>query len=143
MHTSFFCPTATHTFSTNKNGSLDAICVEAAQLNKTVVSMQQVHGSSFVWLDDTLTASTETLVIPGFDGVLTANRNMLLTVKTADCLPILLYHPSGIVGTLHAGRKSTQLGLLQKTLNFLKNEKKSKLMCISGLDQQFAKNVTR
>lgn len=54
------------------------------------------------------------------DACLTDRRDVILTVRTADCLPILIHHPTGIIGVVHAGRKGTELGILQQTLLLLK-----------------------
>jgi len=45
------------------------------------------------------------------DGIYTTEKNICCTVKTADCIGLLLYHPqSGAVSALHAGWR----GLAQK-----------------------------
>ncbi len=80
--------------------------------------MQQTHSANFTWV-----SSPSDKKIPDVDATLTTNPNLALTVRTADCLPILLYHPSGILGVLHAGRKGTQQRILAKVLTHLKEEK--------------------
>ncbi len=121
MDSSFFCPADTLTLATNKSSSFAEIEEISIHHAKTCLTMQQMHGADFLFLEsETLPTTTQ---LPAIDGLLTTNTDLLLTVRTADCLPILLYHPSGIVGALHAGRKSTQLGLLKKVLTFLKEEK--------------------
>ena len=117
----FFCPQATHTISTDKNGSLSDLKTFAAETNKTLVQMEQVHQAKFALFENEITATKK---IAGLDGILTTNPNVLLTVRTADCLPILLHHPSGLIGAIHAGRKGTQQHILQKVLTFLKETKK-------------------
>ncbi|HEY0243261.1 MAG TPA: polyphenol oxidase family protein, partial [Gemmatimonadaceae bacterium] len=41
------------------------------------------------------------------DGHLAAERGIILTVSVADCVPIFIAHPSGIVGLLHSGWRGT------------------------------------
>jgi len=41
--------------------------------------------------------------IDGADGHVTATRGTALAVTVADCVPVFLAHPSGIVGLVHAG----------------------------------------
>lgn len=118
MQTDFFAPTAAHTIRTNKSGSFANVTEFAQKYSKSPVQMQQVHAAHFEYIQD-----SPSKPIPNVDAVLTNNPALLLTVKTADCLPILLYHPSGIVGAIHAGRKSTELHILKKVLTFLKKEK--------------------
>ena len=42
------------------------------------------------------------------DALITTQKNAALVVRTADCLPILIYHSSGIIAAIHAGRKGTE-----------------------------------
>lgn len=119
METQFFAPKTTHTIKTDKLSSFAEVTAFAQKHKKTPVKMEQIHQAHFEFIQN-----EPEKAIPNSDGVLTNNPNLLLTVKTADCLPILLYHPSGIVGAIHAGRKSTELGILKKVLTFLKEEKK-------------------
>lgn len=47
------------------------------------------------------------------DGLFTARAHLALTVKTADCLPILLYsHELGAAGVVHMGWRSACQGIL-------------------------------
>lgn len=119
MLTDFFHPSKAFSIATNKNNTYADIQQYATTHNKTCVEMQQVHGNFFQFI----TKKPDLPKISQVDAVLTNNPKLLLTVRTADCLPILLYHPSRIVGGLHAGRKSTQQHLLTKVLTFLKEEK--------------------
>lgn len=41
------------------------------------------------------------------DGHLAGERGIILTVSIADCVPVFLAHPSGIVGILHSGWRGT------------------------------------
>lgn len=118
MQYNFFCQNETHTIKTNKQGTFTDIKAFASNRKKKPVAMEQVHGNSFVFLTENPTHAK----LPNVDGVLSNNSQLLLTVRTADCLPILLYHPSGIVGAIHAGRKSTQQEILKNVLTFLKKE---------------------
>ena len=118
MQYNFFCQNETHTIKTNKQGSFSDIKEFASNRKKKPVVMEQVHGNSFVFLTENPTQAK----LPNVDGVLSNNSQLLLIVRTADCLPILLYHPSGIVGAIHAGRKSTQQEILKNVLTFLKKE---------------------
>jgi len=46
--------------------------------------------------------------IDGFDGLITREQNLILAVKTADCLPIFIVDPKNkIVGLVHSGWKGT------------------------------------
>ncbi len=45
------------------------------------------------------------------DGFVTNEKDLLLTVKVADCVPILLYDDSGVIGAVHAGWRGTVSGI--------------------------------
>jgi YfiH family protein len=51
------------------------------------------------------------------DGFFTNEKGISLSVRTADCLPMIFYHPKGeILGLLHAGWKGTALMIAKKFL---------------------------
>ena len=45
------------------------------------------------------------------DGFVTNEKGLLLTVKVADCVPILLYDELGVIGAVHAGWRGTVSGI--------------------------------
>ena len=49
------------------------------------------------------------------DGLITQDRNVALTIFTADCVPILLYDPTTqTIGAIHAGWRGTALGIVRR-----------------------------
>ena len=57
------------------------------------------------------------------DGIFTEEKDVLIYVKTADCLPIILYHPEErILAILHAGWKGTLLRITRKFFLKMKND---------------------
>jgi hypothetical protein len=51
------------------------------------------------------------------DSLITQQRNLVLTILTADCVPILLYDPvHEVIAAIHAGWKGTQSQIVSKTL---------------------------
>ncbi len=76
-----------------------------------VASLRQVHGTEVRWVE-----------APGVyegDGLLTRTPGLLLRVAAADCYPVLLYHPEGAVGALHAGWRGVVGGILPRALELL------------------------
>ena len=69
-----------------------------------VHTLTQVHGNTIVHLGrDGVKAGVAA------DGMLTTEQNILLGIKTADCVPLLLAAPhKKSVGALHAGWRGTQ-----------------------------------
>jgi polyphenol oxidase len=80
------------------------------RLNAEPVSLRtvnQVHGTAVV---EANTAATEALEA---DGLWTASANVLLGIRTADCVPILLHDPkTHRVAALHAGWRGTLAGIV-------------------------------
>ncbi len=55
------------------------------------------------------------------DAVLTKEKNIVIGVKTADCVPVLLYDPGqSVIGAVHAGWKGTAAEILVNTLTVMK-----------------------
>ena len=80
------------------------------------ISLEQTHSAEFTEITNPVHQTVLTA-----DAAFTRIPNLHLKVKHADCLPILFYHPSPLIGVVHAGRKSTEQQLLQKLLLHLKN----------------------
>lgn len=107
------------TLETLKKSLPQASNTSSDRRTPATIEMEQVHGATIAILN-TAASTTPATKLPGTDAVLSTLPDTLLVVRTADCLPILLYHPSGVVGAIHAGRKSTQAGILYQTLTALK-----------------------
>lgn len=53
----------------------------------------------------------------GCDGLITAEKDVVLTVFSADCTPILFYDPvRGAIGAAHAGWRGTALGIAARVV---------------------------
>lgn len=77
--------------------------------------MRQVHGTTVS------TPNTRSLTASGMieaDAIVTATRNQVLAILTADCLPVLFAAKDGsIVGASHAGWRGLSGGVLEATIN--------------------------
>ena len=69
--------------------------------------MTQVHSAHVLY--------TDTFVeLPKTDGLITQKSHLNLTVKTADCAPILIAEPNAhLISAVHAGWKSAFQGILE------------------------------
>ena len=57
------------------------------------------------------------------DAVVTAEKNILIGVQTADCVPVLLFDKErGIVGAVHAGWRGTAKGIVKKTMRIMREK---------------------
>lgn len=62
-------------------------------------------------------AYDKTSAIKGVDALITAQLNTCLMVRSADCVPILLYDPKQrVIGAIHAGWRSTLMQIAAKTV---------------------------
>jgi polyphenol oxidase len=111
----FFKESPTTSFLTTRHTSLDQEVDTHTPNCSSVIKMNQVHGN-----DSVIITHSNAKKIHTCDAIITKEKNVLLTVKTADCLPILIYHPSGIIAAIHAGRKGTKKHILRHTLEKIK-----------------------
>lgn len=86
--------------------------------SEKVFTIRQVHG------DKILIVGKNDLpqqgLIPEADGVVTNAAGIVLSVRTADCVPIFLYDPKNkCIGLVHAGWKSSALSIVKKALESL------------------------
>jgi hypothetical protein len=86
--------------------------------------MTQPHAN--LWAEVETLPQPPELIIDEVDALYTKIPNVTLTVKTADCLPILFSHPSGLIGGIHAGRKSTELQIVSRLFTHLSQKGYSK-----------------
>lgn len=57
------------------------------------------------------------------DALMTNRQDVLLSIQTADCLPIFLYEPeTKVIAVIHAGWQGTLKGIVPNTIVNLKNE---------------------
>jgi polyphenol oxidase len=90
----------------DKNASSQTI-----SLSNNSIFPLQVHADTVVWVDGT-SQDIEA------DGVLTRTKRIGVGVRTADCVPILLYEPTKcIIGAVHAGWKGTVKGIVRNAIH--------------------------
>ncbi|MFJ9387949.1 peptidoglycan editing factor PgeF [Nocardioides sp. NPDC101246] len=71
--------------------------------------LYQVHGKAVV------DAACGTR--PEADGIVTTERDLVLLVRTADCVPVLFAdEAAGVIGAAHAGRKGMAVGVVPETI---------------------------
>lgn len=80
------------------------------------VWLHQVHGTRVVALDHTGAAQARADP-PEADAAVTREAQLVLTVRTADCLPVLLADRAGsVVAVAHAGWRGLAAGVLEATV---------------------------
>ena len=87
---------------------------------KGLIVPKQVHGD-VIWK-----ASAKDVSMAGIyeaDAVVTDVPGLAIGVRTADCLPALLYDPvRRVIAAVHAGWKSTKLDIARKTVELLRSD---------------------
>ncbi|MCR9288860.1 MAG: peptidoglycan editing factor PgeF [Bacteroidetes bacterium] len=76
----------------------------------------EVVGSFQIHEDRILTAH-EAKQYENYDAIITTEKNLLLTVTIADCVPVLIYDAEKeVVAAIHAGWRGTDAEIVRKTL---------------------------
>lgn len=59
-------------------------------------------------------------IFPGTDGFITAEKGIILSVFTADCLPVFIFDEAKkIIGVVHAGRAGLAKFIIEKAIGLL------------------------
>lgn len=109
-------------FSLEKLRRSDSIGISTNSISPdTFVLMEQIHSDKIKILEAKDLLSNRLLQpIPGVDGLITNQSGIFLAVKTADCIPILIWDTKKqIMAALHSGRKGTELNIAAKAIQIM------------------------
>ena len=80
-----------------------------------LLSVKQVHGTEALVVDRPLTESDQ--FSGGWDALVTDQPGVTVAVRTADCVPVLVYDTRRrVVAAIHAGWRGAVAGIVSKTL---------------------------
>lgn len=83
-----------------------------------LVTMKQIHGVELQWIQE-----PQTKVCDGYDGLISSQQGISLGVKTADCVPLLLYDPEKrLAAAVHAGWKGTVKKIVSRVVHEMKGK---------------------
>jgi len=83
--------------------------MRGAELPYAVLQPHQTHGSEIVVVDDPSMTRDD---LQHTDALVTALKDFAIGVRTADCIPVLLYDPNRrVVAAVHAGWRGAVAGL--------------------------------
>ncbi len=100
---------------TTKNWTQEAIIENFAFRKDSIVSLRQIHSDKFYIVD-----RKPEKILAG-DALITDKPGFLLTVRTADCLPILLFdYKKEIIAAIHSGWKGTVKKITLKVIQEMK-----------------------
>jgi YfiH family protein len=78
-----------------------------------LADLHQVHGDTV----HVVAGATRGATRPDADAIVTAEPDVVLMVRAADCVPVLLADPvAGVVGAAHAGRLGLAAGVVSRTV---------------------------
>lgn len=103
-------------FAKYANSSTSNLFAEVDSSIKTCVFMKQSHSNKVLLVDD-IHKQYEC------DGLLSFDKNIALCVLSADCLPLVLWHKSGIIAALHSGRKGSFENILKESILLIQKHK--------------------
>jgi YfiH family protein len=109
----------------------DHVNDDVGQVLKNRQLLNQSLPNTPVWLSQTHTnkvveLNNHTKINESFDGSFTTQTNVVCTVITADCLPILLTDTQGsFVAAVHAGWRGLADGIIENTLDNIKTKTKT------------------
>jgi YfiH family protein len=91
----------------------DRVRAELSPSISRIATSRQVHGAHVIVHQD---GWAGWLRCDAGDGHISPSRGTALGVSIADCVPVLMAHPSGIVAALHAGWRGIASGILGRGL---------------------------
>lgn len=104
-------------FSTTRNGDTPI------PIPRLFMPHHQVHGTMTRIIDDTFINKNpleQVLALDGVDALATNLPNVFICVKTADCIPVLLWDDNThVVSAVHAGWKGTLKRIVESNINML------------------------
>ncbi len=114
---SLFPVPSLYSFHTTRAISPEGLLLQEGLNAMPRIELTQIHSANGMYV-----TGHSPKKIADTDAVYTDQPHLMLSIRTADCLPILLYHPKGIIGAIHAGRKGTLSGITQATLKRIQDQ---------------------
>jgi YfiH family protein len=112
---------AQHYFGTKTNPG--PIPVRPGSPGRRVLKVKQVHGTEVLVVDRRITnwpAFEAETASSAYDAMVTTQPDLLLSITTADCVPLLLMDADrGVVAAAHAGWRGTLGGIAAKTIQIM------------------------
>jgi YfiH family protein len=89
-------------------------------ITRRIVMLEQVHGDNIIHVVGYPTSDPPS--VAEADGLITALKGVMLVIRTADCVPVILYDPEReVLGIVHSGWKGTMLNIAGKCIKEMKS----------------------
>lgn len=106
-------------FSTTRDGG---VFIDIPQL---IMPLHQTHETVTRIIDETFLSKNpleQALALDGVDALSTHIPNLCICVRTADCVPVLIWDENQkVISAVHAGWKGTQQRIVQANIDMQKN----------------------
>ncbi|MGH9056501.1 MAG: polyphenol oxidase family protein [Acidimicrobiales bacterium] len=89
--------------------------------------LEQVHGARVVTVESPGAAAGERA-----DAAITVSRGAALAVLTADCAPVALASPEGVLGIAHAGWRGLRAGVIEATVTAMRRMGATRVEAVRG-----------
>ncbi len=89
--------------------------------------LQQVHGARVVTVERPGAGSGEAA-----DAAVTSSAGAVLAVLTADCAPVALASPEGVIGVAHAGWKGLRAGVVEAAVQSMRRLGATRIEAVVG-----------
>ena len=112
-------PTPSHitAFSTTRDGSV------SISMSQLFMPLHQVHETKTVIIDEDflrMNPLQQALALDGVDALSTSLNDVCICVRTADCIPVLLWDDTtNVVSAVHAGWKGTLKRIVESNIDVL------------------------
>lgn len=121
-----FFGTRPHSMGLNVEVGVPCQGVRGVAPSTWMLSVKQVHGTETLVVDRALIPADR--FTGGWDALVTDQPNLMVAVRTADCVPILLHDAKrGVVAAIHAGWRGAVAGIVPNTLSLLQSRFGSRL----------------
>ena len=105
----------------NKNNVLNNLAIVSKKIGvskNNLFIMNQTHSNKVV----TINENNKNIQRIGSDALITRNKNIAISVLTADCVPVLIYEEvNHVIACIHAGWKGSVNGIIKNTLKEIVN----------------------
>ena len=112
IYKSLNCGEGSYDSSKNINKNIENIARYYELPKDNIITLHQTHSNKSTILKDSPIKEKNL-----YDGIVTNKKNLILSILTADCAPVLFYDSKKIViGACHAGWKGAHSGIIENTL---------------------------
>lgn len=114
-------PNLIHGFTTRHLGDNIAHTVETMKLpHDHFISLKQIHSNKVYCIEHDPAMTSRTLER---DALITQEKNIFLSIRTADCIPILVYDTDkNVAAAIHAGWRGLVNGVIEATFHQMKKK---------------------